>query len=81
MLRGVDSRVWDELARRRVLHFGYAFEYVTRNVDLARPLVALPPFLQVRLLPCHQPLFWPRTIHARTGNRHQPAATGAKATE
>eukprot|EP00873_Tetraselmis_striata_P033272 jgi/Tetstr1/453536/TSEL_040504.t1 len=46
MLSGVDSRVWDKLARRRVLHFGYAFEYVTRNVDLERPLGAMPIFLQ-----------------------------------
>eukprot|EP00873_Tetraselmis_striata_P002280 jgi/Tetstr1/422544/TSEL_013352.t1 len=47
MLSEVDPRVWNELARRRVIHFGYAFEYVTRNVDLERPLGALPPFLQV----------------------------------
>ncbi|KAK9805819.1 hypothetical protein WJX73_003535 [Symbiochloris irregularis] len=41
---------WEELARRRVQHFGYKFHYETRNVDPASPAEPMParlgPILQ-----------------------------------
>ncbi|KAG2425074.1 hypothetical protein HXX76_013983 [Chlamydomonas incerta] len=33
---------WEVLAKRRVQHYGYRFDYLTRNVDLAKPLGPLP---------------------------------------
>lgn len=47
LLGSVEACEWDALARRRVLHFGYCFDYITRNVDLCKPLGPLPDFLQV----------------------------------
>ncbi|GLC44949.1 hypothetical protein PLESTM_001668100 [Pleodorina starrii] len=35
---------WEAMARRRVQHFGYRFDYLTRNVDPSRPLGPLPPW-------------------------------------
>ncbi|GLI71013.1 hypothetical protein VaNZ11_016129, partial [Volvox africanus] len=33
---------WEVMAKRRVQHYGYRFDYATRNVDPAKPLGPLP---------------------------------------
>ncbi|GIL80789.1 hypothetical protein Vretifemale_9845, partial [Volvox reticuliferus] len=35
---------WEMMAKRRVQHYGYRFDYATRNVDPAKPLGPLPPW-------------------------------------
>ncbi|KAL0051627.1 hypothetical protein WJX82_010933 [Trebouxia sp. C0006] len=37
---------WETLARRRVCHFGYKFEYQSRNVDPQKPIQQFPAALQ-----------------------------------
>eukprot|EP00897_Mesotaenium_endlicherianum_P001874 jgi/Mesen1/1714/ME000138S00572 len=46
LLDAVDKgHEWHYLAKRRVQHHGYAFDYTARDVDRSRPLGGLPPFL------------------------------------
>ncbi|BDA48090.1 probable alkylated DNA repair protein alkB homolog 8 [Coccomyxa sp. Obi] len=49
LLAEVEDGCWETLARRRVQHFGYRFEYWARNVDINKPIRPLPPTAQ-RLL-------------------------------
>jgi len=42
LLAAVDSGEWELLARRRVQHYGYAFNYTARAVDQGRSAAALP---------------------------------------
>lgn len=56
LLQEVDLRPWESLAKRRVQHYGYKFEYSTRNVNSAANLGPLPDFLlhlvrRIRQLP------------------------------
>uniref|UniRef100_A0A7I4EC52 tRNA (carboxymethyluridine(34)-5-O)-methyltransferase n=1 Tax=Physcomitrium patens TaxID=3218 RepID=A0A7I4EC52_PHYPA len=46
LLREVDERSWQTLAKRRVQHYGYEFLYKTRNVDLSQKLGELPASLE-----------------------------------
>lgn len=46
LLREVDERPWQTLAKRRVQHYGYEFLYKTRNVDLTQKLGELPSVLE-----------------------------------
>mmetsp|Transcript_7559 Transcript_7559/g.21444 ORF Transcript_7559/g.21444 Transcript_7559/m.21444 type:complete len:648 (+) Transcript_7559:194-2137(+) len=57
LLDNVDKESWETLARRRVLHYGYVFHYVTRNIDPGQYLGPLPDYLvevktRVEVLPC-----------------------------
>lgn len=38
LLAAVRDQPWDVLPRRRVQHWGYEFDYKTRNVDISKPL-------------------------------------------
>jgi alkylated DNA repair protein alkB family protein 8 len=42
LLAAVDSGEWELLARRRVQHYGHAFNYTARAVDRGRSAAALP---------------------------------------
>ena len=41
-----DSNAWHSLAKRRVQHYGYAFDYVARNIDMSQPAAGLPSWVQ-----------------------------------
>ncbi|PIA63748.1 hypothetical protein AQUCO_00201234v1 [Aquilegia coerulea] len=45
LLSAVDCRLWKNLAKRRVQHYGYEFMYETRNVNTKHHLGELPSFL------------------------------------
>ncbi|XP_031503381.1 alkylated DNA repair protein ALKBH8 homolog [Nymphaea colorata] len=45
LLAAVDGRLWKNLAKRRVQHYGYEFLYETRNVDAKKYLGELPSFV------------------------------------
>ncbi|MCD7468584.1 hypothetical protein HAX54_006944 [Datura stramonium] len=45
LLAAVDTMHWKELAKRRVQHYGYEFQYSTRNVNTNQYLGELPSFL------------------------------------
>ncbi|KAF5206302.1 Alkylated dna repair protein alkb-like protein [Thalictrum thalictroides] len=45
LLSAVDCRLWKNLAKRRVQHYGYEFMYETRNVNTKHCLGELPSFL------------------------------------
>ncbi|KAF9625996.1 hypothetical protein IFM89_028690 [Coptis chinensis] len=45
LLAQVDARPWENLAKRRVQHYGYEFLYQTRNVNTKHHLGQLPSFL------------------------------------
>ncbi|KAK4802152.1 hypothetical protein SAY86_000355 [Trapa natans] len=45
LLTAVDDRPWNNLAKRRVQHYGYEFCYEIRNVDTKKHLGELPSFL------------------------------------
>ncbi|KAK9865001.1 hypothetical protein WJX84_004818 [Apatococcus fuscideae] len=56
MLRAVENGDWEALARRRVRHYGYKFEYKSRNVDVNKPIEPMPQAVgmvmdRVRALP------------------------------
>lgn len=42
MLQEIDKGTWERLAKRRVQHYGYAFDYDTRQVDTRKSLGGLP---------------------------------------
>jgi len=42
ILQAIDNGSWERLAKRRVQHYGYAFDYGTRQVDTQKPLGCLP---------------------------------------
>ncbi|KAK9867667.1 hypothetical protein WJX84_002914 [Apatococcus fuscideae] len=46
ILREVGAGDWELLARRRVRHFGYKFEYEARNVDVSKPIEPMPALVQ-----------------------------------
>jgi hypothetical protein len=60
LLKHIDSQPWSSLAKRRVQHYGYAFEYSQRGVDPQRQLGELPEWVQP-LLPRMQ--VKPAAIH------------------
>ncbi|XP_016477646.1 alkylated DNA repair protein ALKBH8 homolog [Nicotiana tabacum] len=45
LLAAVDTTPWQKLAKRRVQHYGYEFQYSTRNVNTNQYLGELPLFL------------------------------------
>ncbi|CAM6087992.1 unnamed protein product [Calypogeia fissa] len=45
LLAAVDQLPWQNLAKRRVQHYGYEFLYKSRNVDLSQKLGNLPTFV------------------------------------
>lgn len=45
LLAAVDARPWNNLAKRRVQHYGYEFLYETRNVDVKDHQGELPSFV------------------------------------
>ncbi len=45
LLAGVDSQPWVALAKRRVQHYGYAFDYAKRGVEANKRLGPLPDFM------------------------------------
>lgn len=45
LLMEVDARPWNNLAKRRVQHYGYQFCYQTRNVNTKHQLGELPSFV------------------------------------
>lgn len=45
LLAAVQSGPWQTLAKRRVLHYGYEFQYKVRNVDVDALLGLLPAFV------------------------------------
>ncbi|KAL0038021.1 hypothetical protein WJX79_009793 [Trebouxia sp. C0005] len=46
LLNCAEEGQWETLARRRVCHFGYRFEYQSRNVDPQKPIQQFPAALQ-----------------------------------
>lgn len=61
---------WRALSKRRVQHYGYAFDYVARGVDAAAPLGALPPWLRPvldRIAPALAPLLSPSSASSGGG--------------
>ncbi|CAM8896832.1 unnamed protein product [Rhodiola kirilowii] len=56
LLMEVDNRPWNNLAKRRVQHYGYEFCYDTRNINTNQRMGELPSFLipvleRITLLP------------------------------
>ncbi|CAH9055044.1 unnamed protein product [Cuscuta europaea] len=49
LLAAVDSRPWQNLAKRRVQHYGYEFCYDIRNVNTSHYLGELPQFVSLVL--------------------------------
>lgn len=45
LLAAVKDKSWNTLPRRRVQHWGYEFDYKTRNIDITKPLGGLPDFV------------------------------------
>jgi hypothetical protein len=45
LLAAVKDKSWNTLPRRRVQHWGYEFDYKTRNIDITKPLGAHSPSL------------------------------------
>ena len=43
-LEAIEAAPWLEHIKRRVQHYGYAFDYATRHIDPRRPLGDLPPW-------------------------------------
>jgi alkylated DNA repair protein alkB family protein 8 len=43
LLAAVKDEPWNTLPRRRVQHWGYEFDYKTRNIDITKPLGAYSP--------------------------------------
>eukprot|EP00879_Flechtneria_rotunda_P014086 GHRR01014716.1.p1 GENE.GHRR01014716.1~~GHRR01014716.1.p1 ORF type:complete len:408 (+),score=126.67 GHRR01014716.1:55-1278(+) len=50
LLQQIDSQSWSHLAKRRVQHYGYKFEYSQRGVDSQQKMGPLPEWLQPLLL-------------------------------
>lgn len=46
LLKEVDGGNWHRLAKRRVQHYGYEFQYQSRNVDPGQELGPFPPTMQ-----------------------------------
>eukprot|EP00884_Botryococcus_braunii_P003338 jgi/Botrbrau1/13004/Bobra.0389s0003.1 len=46
ILQAVQAAPWEHLARRRVQHYGFPFDYIARNVDHTKPVKAFPPWLE-----------------------------------
>eukprot|EP00743_Colponemidia_sp_Colp-15_P006292 GILK01006770.1.p1 GENE.GILK01006770.1~~GILK01006770.1.p1 ORF type:complete len:643 (+),score=105.48 GILK01006770.1:34-1962(+) len=72
LLQYIDGSPWDTLISRRVQHYGYEFNYKTRNIDPSKPLPSLPgPFSPVlnRLVNDQLIPFQPDQI---TVNEYQP---------
>ena len=41
-----NAAAWQTLAKRRVQHYGYEFDYVKRNIDMSQPAASLPGWVQ-----------------------------------
>lgn len=46
LLAHIDTQPWQYLAKRRVQHYGYKFEYTQRGVDLKQQVGAMPEWSQ-----------------------------------
>lgn len=46
LLSHIDSQPWQHLAKRRVQHYGFRFEYMQRGVDLQQQVEPLPDWTQ-----------------------------------
>ena len=46
LLQHIDQQPWTHLAKRRVQHYGYKFEYSQRGVDPKQRLGPLPEWVQ-----------------------------------
>jgi alkylated DNA repair protein alkB family protein 8 len=46
LLAHIDSQPWQHLAKRRVQHYGFKFEYSQRGVDLKQQVVEMPDWTQ-----------------------------------
>jgi alkylated DNA repair protein alkB family protein 8 len=44
LLAHIEQQPWQHLAKRRVQHYGYVFEYSQRGVDLKQQAGAIPPW-------------------------------------
>ncbi|OQS01081.1 alkylated DNA repair protein alkB-like 8 [Achlya hypogyna] len=44
LIAAIDARTWEDSIQRRVQHYGYAFRYDSRDVDVNRPLGRMPEF-------------------------------------
>lgn len=68
----VDSADWDNSLKRRVQHYGYAYDYTSRRVESNAYLGALPPYLaQISKRLFEQNLF-PKTPNQCIVNEYLP---------
>eukprot|EP01089_Gocevia_fonbrunei_P020808 TRINITY_DN7829_c0_g4_i1.p1 TRINITY_DN7829_c0_g4~~TRINITY_DN7829_c0_g4_i1.p1 ORF type:complete len:507 (+),score=67.14 TRINITY_DN7829_c0_g4_i1:300-1820(+) len=44
LINHINSHEWHNLSKRQVQHYGYEFDYTTRNVNPSKPLGPLPEF-------------------------------------
>eukprot|EP00898_Chlorokybus_atmophyticus_P003773 jgi/Chlat1/4397/Chrsp29S04535 len=78
LLAEVGQREWQHLAKRRVQHYGFEFQYKIRNVDVSESLGVLPEFThpiadRISQLPelahCNEPAY---PLDQLTVNEYQP---------
>ena len=58
LLYHIDSAPWTSLAKRRVQHYGYTFEYSQRSINPNLGLGELPEFVQGVVQRVQVWLFW-----------------------